>query len=177
MNWEAFTGIATAFTGLIILATVFVGARQLQHLQRATQLQGIMRLIDGMESPAVLKAIEYVRFTLPEELKNPDYAKDLEKKHVMEDHPLWIALRWLERLGTLARYGLIDPEPLYALNSPDYQHMWAVLRPVVQARRRDSTLVPFDNAEYLCKKSWDWVRQEFGRETYDALSKKYSWEE
>jgi len=71
MNWEAFTGIATAFTGLIILATVFVGARQLQHLQRATQLQGIMRLIDGMESPAVLKAIEYVRFTLPEELKKP----------------------------------------------------------------------------------------------------------
>jgi len=46
MNWIAFTGLATAFTGIAILITVFIGIRQLRHLQTATQLDGTLRLLD-----------------------------------------------------------------------------------------------------------------------------------
>ena len=51
MNWEAFIGLATAFTGVVILITVFVGVRQLRHLQQSTQLEGMMRLIDDVQAP------------------------------------------------------------------------------------------------------------------------------
>jgi len=175
MNWIAFTGLATAFTGIAILVTVFIGIRQLRHLQTATQLDGTLRLLEDLYAPKLLESIEFVRFKLPELLHDKAYFDALTSIHVQQDHPVYIVLRWLEKLGTLSRYGLINPEPLYALNSPDYQHMWAVLRRVVRSRPSTGSIVAFDNAEYLCTNAWRWLRQTYGRETYENLAQKYGW--
>ena len=177
MNWTAFTGLATAFTGVVILITVFTGIRQLRHLQQATQLDGMLKLIDDLYSPKLLESIEYVRYKLPEQLKDESFLEQLISMHVQQDHPAYIVLRWLEKIGTLARYGLVDPEPLFALNSPDYHHMWAVLRPILGERRSASgAIIPFDNAEYLCLSAWRWLRQTHGRATYERLAQKYGWD-
>lgn len=177
MNWEAFTGLATAFTGLVILVTVFVGLRQVRHLQQATQLEGMLKLLDDLHAPALLASIEFVRFKLPEQLKDESYRGELASMHAQQEHPVFVVLRWLEKLGTLARYGLIDPKPLYAMNSPDYQHIWAILRPIVRARPAYTAMLPFDNAEYLCTNAWRWLRETFGSETYDRLAQRYGWDE
>ena len=177
MNWVAFTGLATAFTGIVILITVFVGLRQVRHLQQATQLEGMLQLLDDLYTPKLLESIEFVRFKLPEHLKDESYVRDLESIHAQQDHPVYVVLRWLEKLGTLAKYGLINPEPLYALNSPDYQHLWAILRKVVRTQASPTTLVAWDNAEYLCTDAWRWLRQQHGHETYETLAQRYGWEE
>jgi hypothetical protein len=144
MDWTAFTGLATAFTGIVILVTVFTGFRQLRHLQQATQLDGMLKLIEDLYSPKLLESIEYVRFKLPQQLEDEAVVAQLSSMHVQQDHPAYVVLRWLEKIGTLARYGLVDPEPLFALNSPDYQHMWAVLRRILGERRASSgVIVPF----------------------------------
>lgn len=177
MDWIAFTGVATAFTGIVILVTVFTGFRQLRHLQHATQLDGMLKLIEDLYSPKLLQSIEYVRFKLPEQLEDEAVLAQLTSMHAQQDHPAYVVLRWLEKIGTLARYGLIDPEPLFALNSPDYQHMWAVLRRILINRRPSSGgIVPFDNAEYLCLSAWRWLRQTYGRATYEQLAEKYGWD-
>lgn len=177
MNWEAITALATAFTGVVILVTVLVGVRQLRQLQRATQLEGMMKLLEDLERPHILQAIEFVRHELPKQLEDESYRRSLEQARVQQhDHPVFIVLRWLEKIGTLAKYGLIDPEPLYALNSPDYQHLWTVLRKVVQMHRTGA-LPAFDNAEYLCTNAWRWLRAAHGREAYEYLAARYGWEE
>lgn len=176
MDWTAFTGLATAFTGVVILVTVFIGIRQLRHLQQSTQLEGMLKLIDDLDSPKLLEAIEYVRFKLPQQLEDPAYRQALKQLHVQQDHHVYVVLRWLEKTGTLARYGLINPEPLFALNSPDYQHMWAVLGKLIEDRRTGmSGPMPFDNAEYLCLRAWRWWRQQYGQAAYERLAEKYGW--
>src|SRR5690348_9536417 len=58
MTWEAVSALAAVFTGLIIAATVIVGVRQLrltqetlEHLRRATQLEGAMKIYADLNSP------------------------------------------------------------------------------------------------------------------------------
>jgi hypothetical protein len=51
--WEIVSAVATALTGIIILVTVVLGShqlrvtnRQLEQLQRATQLEGTMKIFE-----------------------------------------------------------------------------------------------------------------------------------
>ena len=178
MDWTALTAMATAFTGIVILVTVFTGLRQLRHLQQATQLDGMLKLFQELDSPTLLESIEYVRFKLPHQVKDPAYFAELTSMRVQQNHPAYVVLRWLEKLGTLVRYGLIDPKPLFALNSPDYQHSWAVLRSIVRRRAVElGAPVPFDNAEYLCVSAWRWWREKYGQAAYERLAERYGWKE
>jgi hypothetical protein len=173
VNWEALTAVATAASALVILATAIVGVWQLQHLRRATQLDGMLRLVDELTSPKVLGAIAYVRNEAPRRMQDPGYIDALLARPVQEETPEFTILRWLEKLGVLAKNGLIDPTTLFEMNQPDYLHLWVVLKPVLDPIRARSAISPFNNAEYLCARSEQWARRAWGSATVDELLARY----
>jgi hypothetical protein len=82
LNWEALSAIGTVFTGLIILLTVILGARQLKaatahvdHLRRATQLEGAMQIFAQMRSPEFLDSYRFVLQELPDRLNDEEFRK------------------------------------------------------------------------------------------------------
>ncbi len=173
MTWEAVTAISTAASALVIMITAIVGVHQLRHLRRATQLDGIMRLVEELESPKVLTAIAYVRRQAPVRMQDPAYLDQLRLTSVQDETiPEYVVLRWLEKIGTLAKNGLIDPTTLYDLNMPHYLHLWIVLSVVVRRMRSDG-FNAFNNAEWLYHDSERWARREWGSETVDALLERY----
>jgi hypothetical protein len=89
-----------------------------------------------------------------------------------ETIPEYVVLRWLEKIGTLAKNGLIDPATLYDLNMPDYLHLWIVLDALVQAMRSGG-FNAFNNAEWLYRDSERWARRAWGSEAVDEMVERY----
>ena len=50
--WEALTGITSAITTVVLIATVLMARRQVQLLRRSTQLDGLLRILTEMDHPA-----------------------------------------------------------------------------------------------------------------------------
>jgi hypothetical protein len=176
MSWEAIVAVATAVSCLVIGVSAVIGISQLIHLRKATQLEGMMRLFDELETPKVLAAIGYVRRETSRRACDEAYLDDdLLKKPVQGEAEEFTVLRWLERIGTLAKYGLIDPEPLYALNMPDYIFLWVFLSPIVYRMRTrySEGFMAFDNAEYLCMEGEAWARRRLGSAAVDNLIARY----
>jgi hypothetical protein len=105
MSWEALTAIATAFTGIVIAATVVVGARQLSltrdtldELRRATQLEGTMRVLDDLMGPEFRAAMLFVTNELPQKCKTNRFER---RFRVWERK---IPKRWRERSRTEEGY-------------------------------------------------------------------------
>jgi hypothetical protein len=87
----------------------------------------------------------------------------LDASPVQDDSiPEYTVLRWLEKLGTLAKNGLIDPVTLYDLNMPDYLYLWIYLSPIVERMRSRSHFKNFNNAEYLYCDAERWARKDWG---------------
>ena len=81
--WEAMTAVGTASTALIILVTVFVGARQLKianaqldHLRRTALLDATMTLFSRQRDPAYVAAEEFVYSAMPDRWKDEAFRKE-----------------------------------------------------------------------------------------------------
>lgn len=151
MNWEALSAISTAFTGLVILLTVIYAARQvralndqsralaaqLEHLRRATQLEGTLAIFDEVLSPDVQAAYAFVMKEFGEKMKDERFrAEALERAPNTDTHQEVLILRHLERIGTLIKNDLLDPYALFDFSSFFIQENWKILRPLALEQRR-----------------------------------------
>lgn len=112
MNWEALSAIATAFTGIVIMLTVIVGARQahvaleqIQETHRATQLDGMMRIFEKFDDPKFVSARQYVMTKLADRMAEPDFEEYMRTTPALE-YPWIYALGTLERMGVFIKTGL-----------------------------------------------------------------------
>jgi len=123
MNWEAVGAISTAFTGLVILVTAIYAARQVQalneqsralgtqieHLRRATQLDGTLAVFEEIFSPNFLGAYRFVMHEFDERMKDDDFhAAALAPAPDDETHKELQILRHMERIGTLIKNDLLE---------------------------------------------------------------------
>jgi uncharacterized protein (DUF849 family) len=152
MSWEALTAISTAFTGLVIRLTVIFAARQvrelnkqseamsaqLEHLRRATQLDGTMKIMDELTSPDVVDAY---RFLLTEfegrMLEKSFHDEAVQRAPDVAVHKELHILRHLERVGTLIKNRLLDPDVLLDFSCGFISECWTRLETLV-CEQRDS---------------------------------------
>jgi uncharacterized protein DUF4760 len=175
MTWEAVTALATAFTGVVIAATVVVGARQLRltrdtldELRRATQLEGTMRVLDDLMGPEFRAAMLFVTNELPLKMGNEAFRSTVSRMGAEDaaTHQELTVLRTLERVGSYIKYGLLDGDVIYDVSIPVFINMWESLQPVIQIHRRERGEGFWENFEYLYRAGNAWRERSHAEEGY-----------
>ncbi len=165
MNWEALTALGTIFSGLVIAATVVVAARQvrltrtqLDHLRRATQLEGAMVVFGDLSEPSLLEARRFVRNELRERMKNETFRAEVSDLGGADDsvHREMIVLRMFERIGTYVKHGLLDGPIIYDLALPFILTSWDQLSEVVAIHRREAGAGLWENFQFLYEDGRRW---------------------
>ena len=123
VSWEALTAVASLFSSVAVLAAVLVairqvrvGAQQVEHLRKATQLEGTMKIFAILGSPEVQKARRFIALELPARLEDPKFRAEvplLAMANSVEEHGELGVLRPMEMIGAYVKYGLLDPEIVF----------------------------------------------------------------
>lgn len=175
MTWEALTAVATAFTGIVIAATVVVGARQLRltrdtldELRRATQLEGTMRVLDDLMGPEFREAMVFVANELPLKMQDESFRATVSRMGAEDTktHKELIVLRTLERVGVYIKYGLLDGDVIYDVSIPVFISLWKSLQPVIEIHRRERGEGFWENFEYLYRASLAWQARHHANDDY-----------
>ncbi len=142
MNWEAFSALATAFTGLVIMFTVIVGMRQarvaldqIQETHRATQLDGMMRIFEQFDDERFIRGRLYIMKELPSRMQDQAF-EDYLRTTPYAEFPWHKTLSTLERIGVFVRMGLLEGEPFYYNWGNMIVNTWKNLRPLVELSRK-----------------------------------------
>jgi hypothetical protein len=173
MTWEAITALATLGTGLAIVATVLLGIRQLQltraqleHLRRATQLQGAMKIFDDLNSDEFWSSLHFIATDLAKRMTDPKFRDEvafigMADTDVHQELPL---MRAFERIGTYVKHGLIDGPIIYDFVFPPIEKAWELLTDVVRIHRTAHGEAFWENFEMLYRegKRWEERRRESG---------------
>ncbi|MGB9652040.1 MAG: hypothetical protein WCB01_09555 [Candidatus Cybelea sp.] len=166
MGWDAITALATLGTGLAIVATVLLGIRQLQltrsqleHLRRATQLQGAMKIFDHLNSVEFWDSLHFIATELPKRMTDPQFRDEVASigmadTNVHRELPL---MRTLERIGTYVKHGLIDGPIIYDFAMPPIEKAWELLTDVVRIHRTAHGEAFWENFEMLYREGKRWA--------------------
>jgi hypothetical protein len=165
--WEAITAIATAVTAVVIAATVAVGYRQirltrdqLEHLRRATQLDGTMKAYAQFDTPEFRAARLFVENELPDRMQDERFRDEiLLPFHALDEaaHPELLIASTFEKIGTYARHGLLNTVLMADYCGPLIREMWQQLEKCgyFELRRRNNPY-SLENFEFLYDKAMDW---------------------
>ncbi len=164
LSWDAVTAISTAVTALVIGATVLVGYRQirvggaqLEHLRRATQLQGTMAIFEEMTSPEATRQWEFVVNELAARMQDPAFRGVLgtAQTPLERDHPELGMLRRFEKLGTYVKNGLLEGDVLYDFFGGQWVLCWHILvaTGVIGLMRTTRGPELWENAEFVYEES------------------------
>ena len=141
MAWEIVSTLASVVTTLVIAATAIAAVIQIRQLKLATQLEGFLALHREFQSPEMYLAREYVAQELPRKLEDDAYRDELQTGVAFtQNHPELLLGNFWEKVGTLVRTGMLDPN-LY-LETGAYRCLEArrQLEVVVELRRRTEPL-------------------------------------
>jgi hypothetical protein len=166
MTWEGITALATLGTGLAIVATVLLGLRQLEltrsqleHLRRATQLQGAMKIFDDLNSKEFWDSLHFIATELPTRMTDAKFRDEvaligLADIKVHRELPL---MRTFERIGTYVKHGLIDGPIIYDFAMPPIERSWELLTDVVRIHRAAHGDGFWENFEMLYREGKRWA--------------------
>jgi hypothetical protein len=169
VSWEAVTAISTALTAVVIAATVIVGYRQLrltgsqiEHLRRATQLEGTLKIFDELNSQDIRDSWRFVQNELPKRMRDPTFRAEVIGVGLADerDHQELHVLRAFEKIGTYIRHGLIDGDIVYDYFLPPIMISWEALNEAgIIAMHREAMHEEkmWENYEYLYQmgRAWD----------------------
>jgi hypothetical protein len=166
MTWEAVTAIATLGTGVAIVTTVLLGIRQLEltrsqleHLRRATQLEGALQIFEDLNTEEFWDSLHFIATELPERMADPQFREDvkligLADTNVHRELPL---MRTFERIGTYVKHGLIDGPLIYDFARPPIEKSWELLAEVVRIHRAENDEAFWENFEMLYREGKRWA--------------------
>jgi hypothetical protein len=172
IDWSDVTAIATAASALVIAVTVLVGVRQvrltsiqLEQLQKATQLQGAMKIFDDLHSPTYVKARRNVATELNAKLNDPTFREEVELGLIWTKNPDIIhdelfVLRTFEAIGSYVRYGLVDKETILDSVAISSIVAWEHLSAVIEIQRRTIQPRMWESFEYLHRLAIQWLSSE-----------------
>ncbi len=166
-TWEAVTAISTAVTAIVIGATVLVGYRQirlagdqLEHLRRATQIDGTMNIFAELGSPEFRSARLFVENELETRMQDARFREELRLPFQGLDeseHKEILVAQTFEKIGTYARHGLLDTILIADYCGPLIRDMWQKLEAsgYFEVRRRNNPY-SLENFEFLYDAAMDW---------------------
>jgi hypothetical protein len=171
VNWEALTAISTAFTGLVILLTVLFAARQvralneqsktmtaqIEHLRRATTLEGTVAIFDEIMAPEIMDSYNFVMTEFAEKMKDERFHNDaVARAPDVSVHKEILIIRHLERVGTLVKNGLVDSDVLLDFMRLFIAEMWDNLGPLaLEQRKLYAEPRIWENFEYIARLAKD----------------------
>lgn len=164
--WEAVTAVATLGTGIAIVLTVVLGIRQLRlasahlaHLQRTSQLEGAMKIFDGLFEHEFIEAMRFVLDDLPSRMLEPEFRARIPLVQHGDDavHRELVVLRYFERVGVYVKHGLIDGALVYDLMIGRIVEQWKALQDVVGIHRAARGQAFWENFEYLFDNAVRWL--------------------
>jgi hypothetical protein len=177
INWEAVASIASLVSTIAVLAAVVVGVRQVRvgaqqvdHLRRTTQLEGTMKIFAQLGSPEQVAARRFVVMELPMRLREPEFRAQMELISMganLEEHQELAVLRLMEMIGVYIKHGLLDEEIVFDFWIPAVTMMWQQLEElgVIAAHRETAGAEMWENFEDLYRRSARWESKNGKSET------------
>ncbi len=167
VSWEATTAVASLLSSLAVLAAVVVairqvrvGAAQVDHLQKATQLEGTMKIFEALGSAEQRKSRVFIVQELEQKLQDPAFREGMERvSYAPEAHPEMVSLRLLEMIGTYVKYGLLDEAIIFDFWYPAIVNVWERLDDlgVIAIHRSSGGPLLWENFEHLYERAKLWV--------------------
>jgi hypothetical protein len=165
MNWGAIAAAGTVLSAVVIAITVILTARQLRlmtsqldHFRRATQLEGMMRLIHELDTPINVESQRFISNDLHSLMRDEEFRKGvaLAGRADLTIHKEMYILRWYETVGAYVKYRLIDGEILYDMILPRLVGVWTATAEVRAIHRAAFTPNMWENFEllYLAATRW-----------------------
>jgi hypothetical protein len=151
MNWEALSAISSAFTALVFVLTAIYAARQvavlneqskalaaqLEHLRRATQLDGTLAVFELLMSPDFLEPYRFVLNDFEERLRDPVFhAEAMSFAPDPGTHKERQVMRHMERIGTLVKNDLLDADVMLDFAADVVAQTWSKLKPLAVEQRQ-----------------------------------------
>jgi hypothetical protein len=149
---------ATLVTLVVIIVTAIAAFVQLRHLRASNQLQGLLTVIERVESTNSTHLVDDARRVLAEKLPDPAYRRGIEDGTVERANNPWLNLcNSYEWVGSLVRQGLIEEEPIMDIYAGRIIAAWEVTREAVAIARRGNDDGVLENFEYLYVRASEFV--------------------
>ncbi len=160
MSLEVINTLAAVGTFVVIAATAIAALVQLRHLQASNQLQAMLKLNEMWDEPVMRAASHYVRAELADRVKDPEYARSLDKaSNDWSIHPEVRVMTWWEQVGTMVKYGFIQSDPFLDLASFAVSNDWDHLAVTIALMRRKRGPAVWENFEYLVVRGREFTRR------------------
>ncbi len=173
IDWNAVSATGTVITAVVVAVTAIFGFDQLRQLRRATQLDGAMRILSELNTPAYLKARQFVATELPKSLDDPKFRKEVELGGIWTKNPDMIhheqsVLRTFEAIGSMVQQGLLERDVVVSTAGVAILVAWEHLNPVVEIQRRTIHPKMWENFENLYGHAHEWFIKRGGDEQYQV---------
>lgn len=138
MDWAAVAAIGSIFSAVVIAVSALFALRQVRQLQRATQLDGTMRVFAQFSDPEFIAARNFVLHELPQRLKDPAFVAEAKNYSQVDlaKHPEYRVLLFLQIVGSLVNDGLVSGPSVYRFAQYSIIKSWEILEPVVTMQRK-----------------------------------------
>ena len=159
MSWEAVTALGTVFTGVVIFATVVLGWRQLDHVRRSNELEGVMKVAETLGTERYQNALAFVRTELEHRMLDPDFRDELRTsvRNNERRHPESYVLMIHELIGTYVKHGLVSGDIIYDLCGSRLVASWRALEPLIEiVRAQTGDPAVWENAEWISREAARW---------------------
>jgi hypothetical protein len=159
VSWEALTAVASLLSSLAVLAAVLiavrqvrVGAAQVDHLRRATQLDGTMKVFAMLTTPEQREARRFIVEDLADRCRDDAVYRDelFNLRGDLREHREVAVMSLLEMIGIYVKHGLLDPKIVFDYWIPSNNDAWSIAESlgIVAAHRRIDPAM-WENFEYL----------------------------
>lgn len=160
MTWEAVTAVTSAITTLVLIVTVIMASRQVQLLRRSTQLDGLIRILEEMDDPALIAAYHFVLDQLPARMQDATFRQSVVDGKTDESIQQYLPiLRFFEKVGSFVKFGLLEPEAVYCQAGSTAVKMWNALQEVIACDRARGGPGVWDGFETLARGTVRYYRQ------------------
>ena len=166
MNWTAIAAIGSLLSAAIIGISAVLALRHVKQLQRATQLDGTLRVFAQFSDPEFVAARNFVLHEIPAKMKDPRFVAEM-KNYTQVDlarHPEYRVLLFLQLVGSLVKNELISGPGIFQFAQYSIIKSWEVLEPVVKLQRA-ATANPYmwGGADYLYESAKQWCENDARR--------------
>jgi hypothetical protein len=154
IGWDAVAAIGSIASAGVVLVGGAIALYQLRETRRAAQFDATQRMVDRLFERDFNRALRFVINDLPDRLRDPEYANELERSRGWdvdpERHPELIVLGRLEEAGIYLRHRLLLGDALLDFDAILILQSWEHLRDVVDLMRKSHRNPRvWSNAEFL----------------------------
>ncbi len=134
-GWAA--AIASLVSAIIVALTALAAFLQLRHFRNANDIVVYLRLIDHMDSAAVMKARRQITVVAARFASDPEFRQQLtDPAFLSEDYnDVGMLLRFLEHISVLVTKGGVAEGLVLAEYADTFVDVWEQLLPIIKQRR------------------------------------------